>query len=35
MECSEMSLAMTDALWTIAYLVEQADDTFITQVCQG
>jgi hypothetical protein len=26
---------MQDALWAIAYLLEQADDNFITQVCQG
>jgi hypothetical protein len=35
MDCKEMSLSMQDALWAIAYLVEQADDSFITQVCQG
>jgi hypothetical protein len=26
---------MSDALWGLAYLIEQGDDNFITQVCQG
>ena len=35
MDLKGMSLSMQDALWALAYLVEQADDNFITQVCQG
>lgn len=26
---------MIDALWALAYLLENSDDNFITQVCQG
>jgi hypothetical protein len=35
MDCEEMSLSMQDALWAISYLLQDCDDGFVTQVCQG
>lgn len=30
-----MSLSMQDALWAISYLCQDADDQFLTQICQS
>ena len=34
-DCKEMSRSMIDAMWALAYVAENADDAYITQICQS
>ena len=35
MDTKEMSRSMIDAMWALAYIAENADDAYITMICQS